>query len=164
MADHYLPKELWDRKNGNLYGADPYKAYAGNPREQPGGFFSYAPPIVEAANLYLADVGGGNSTADLSGSSREELIEQLNSGIPIVTWVTLDLSPPKVTYSWYIHGTEELFEAPVNLHSVVLNGYEIQNNIVHVMNPLIGQVTYNADTFFNSYVELGSHAMIVETH
>ncbi|WP_053373306.1 C39 family peptidase [Paenibacillus sp. FJAT-27812] len=159
MADNYLPKQPFSTKNKKLYGPDPYQAYAGDPRELKGGFFSFAPPIVEAANLYFDVVGRSSSTTDISGSSREEMIDKLNKGIPVVTWITLDLTPPKMNYGWYYNDTDVYHSAPVNLHVVVLNGYE--DGIVHVMNPLKGQATYDADTFFNSYEEMGSHAMIV---
>ncbi|GKU77000.1 C39 family peptidase [Paenibacillus sp. L3-i20] len=161
MADNYLPKEAWTRKDGKLFGPDPYKAYAGDPRKQPGGFFSYAPPIVAAADKYLSAFGGVLSTEDISGSSRNDILQKLDKGIPVVTWTTLDMSPPKLNYSWYFNDTGELFTAPTNLHVVVLNGYDAESNTVHVMNPLKGQVTYNSDIFFNSYTEMGSHALIV---
>ncbi|NIK79837.1 uncharacterized protein YvpB [Paenibacillus castaneae] len=159
MADNYLPKQAFYSKNNKLYGPDPYEAYAGDPRELKGGFFSFAPPIVKAAELYFDAVGHSNPTKDISGSTKEQIIEQLNHGIPVVTWITLDLSKPKMNYSWYLSDSSEYFPAPINLHVVVLNGYE--NGKVHVMNPLVGQVTYDMDKFFNSYVEMGSHAMIV---
>lgn len=159
MADVYLPKQPFSSKNNKLYGPDPYQAYAGDPRQLKGGFFSFAPPIVEAANLYFDAIGRSSSTADISGSTREQIMEQLDKGIPVVTWITLDLTPPKMNYGWYFNDTGEYHSAPVNLHVVVLNGYE--DGIVHVMNPLKGQVTYDADSFFNSYDEMGSHAMIV---
>ena len=54
MADLFLPKMQFSFKNGKLYGPNPYKAYAGNPRSEKG-FFVYAPPIVEAAKKYLND-------------------------------------------------------------------------------------------------------------
>ncbi|MDQ8734865.1 C39 family peptidase [Paenibacillus sp. LHD-38] len=159
MADKYLPKQPFTIKANKLYGPDPYKAYAGNPRDLKGAFFSYAPPIVKAAKLYLDAVGDSKRVADVSGSSREQIIEYLNKGIPVVVWTTLDLSKPKMNAAWYFNDTGDYFPAPVNLHVVVLNGYE--DNLVHVMNPLKGQVTYNADTFFKSYDEMGSHALIV---
>ncbi|WIV13326.1 C39 family peptidase [Proteiniborus sp. MB09-C3] len=158
MADVYLPKEAFYVKNEKLYGANPYKSYAGNPREK-NGFFSYAPPIVEAANSYLDTVQGKEKPIDISNSTREEIIDYLNQGIPVVIWVTLDLSKPKINYSWYLSDTGEKTDMPINLHCVVLNGYAGDN--VHVMNPLKGQVAYDADAFFQSYVELGSHAVIL---
>ncbi|WP_424769071.1 C39 family peptidase [Paenibacillus sp. sgz302251] len=159
MSDTYLPKRAFSSKDGKLYGPDPYQYYAGEPRDLKGGFFSFAPPIVDAANLYFDAVGRSNSTADISGSTREQIMDQLNAGIPVVMWITLDLTPPKMNYGWNYNDTGEYHIAPVNLHVAVINGYE--DNKVHVMNPLEGQVTYDADTFFNSYEEMGSHAMIV---
>jgi uncharacterized protein YvpB len=159
MADNYLPKEPFTVKNNKLYGPDPYKAYSGNPRNLKRAFFSYAPPIVEAANAYINEFGGNGRAADISGSTREQIVDQLNKGIPVIVWTTLDLSDPKINYGWYFNETGEYFDAPVNLHVVVINGYE--DNILHVMNPLEGQVTYEAEKFFASYEKMGSHALIV---
>jgi uncharacterized protein YvpB len=158
MADDYLPKRPFIRVDGDLYGPDPYKAYAGDPRGT-GGFFSFAPPIVEAANSYLENREGTSSSIDISGSSIEEIIEFLKQSIPVVIWVTRDLLEPNLQYSWYLYDSNEHFLAPVNLHVVVLNGYT--GGKVHVMDPLKGQVLYDTDTFFDSYQALGSHALIV---
>lgn len=159
MADVYLPKQPFVTRDGKLYGANPYKAYAGDPKDERGGFFTYAPPIVEAANNYFEAADGNKSPFDISQSTREEIIDYLNNGIPVVIWMTIDLKAPRINYSWYFHDTEEYFDAPVNLHSVVINGYVDEN--VHVMDPLKGQVIYNADAFFQSYYSLGSHAMVI---
>ncbi|WP_066295171.1 C39 family peptidase [Bacillus sp. FJAT-29937] len=159
MADQYLPKQSFSTKNKRRYGANPYKAYAGNPRSETGGFFSYAPPIINAAKKYSDAAGGDIQTLDLSGSKKEDIIKQLNKGTPVLVWVTLDLGKPKLNYSWYFHDTGEKFTAPTNLHAVVLNGYDEKK--VHVMNPLVGQMTYDKNAFFKSYQELGSHAMTV---
>ncbi|MDP5275065.1 C39 family peptidase [Chengkuizengella axinellae] len=159
MADHYLPKEPLIRKNNKLYSANPYKAYAGNPRDKNGGLFSYTPPIVKAANHYFDNVDGNYSVVDLTGSSREDIIEQLNQGVPIMVWVTIDLNKPQMDFSWYFNDTGEFFSAPSNLHVMVLHGYD-QNN-VYVMDPLKGEMTYDANTFFGSYYALGSHAMMI---
>jgi len=158
MADVYLPKAPFYRINDRLYGANPYEAFAGDPAHITG-FFVYAPPIVEAANKYFYEVGGTKKAVDISGSTREEIIQQLDKGRPVVIWVTLDLTPPRMNYSWYFSETEEEFIAPVNLHAVVLKGYDKSN--VYVMDPLVGQVTHNADTFFHSYVDLGMRAVVV---
>lgn len=159
MADKYLPKQPFAYKNKKRYGANPYKAYAGNPRSKAGGFFSYAPPIKAAADKYLEGTGESVQVIDISGSTREEIMGYINKGIPVLTWVTLSLEKPRMAYTWYFHGTKEKFTAPVNLHAVVLNGFD--GNKVHVMNPLKGQMTYGADAFFKSYKDLGSHALVV---
>ena len=159
MADKYLTKEPFHRNGGKLYGANPYKAFAGNPREQ-SGFFVYAPPIVEAANLYINRVLGAHGAYDVSGSTKEEILQFLDRGNPVVTWVTLDLSKPKLNYSWYIRDSGEKFMAPINLHAVVLKGYDDKN--VYYMDPLRGKVIRDTMEFFLSYYELGKHAVIVD--
>lgn len=57
LSDKYLPKLPFEVKNGKLYGADPYNAYAGEPRSRNQGFFSYVPPIIETVNRYFKEVG-----------------------------------------------------------------------------------------------------------
>lgn len=159
MADHYMAQEPFEWKDGKLYGANPYKAYAGNPRLERGGWFVYAPPIVEAADKYIAEAGGGHHAIDISDSSREEIMDYLMEGVPVMIWVTLNLEKPRMNYSWYYHDTGEFFQAPTNLHAVVLHGFN--GDEVYVMDPLRGLITRNADQFFQSYIELGSHALVV---
>ncbi|MGY4797161.1 S-layer homology domain-containing protein [Lysinibacillus fusiformis] len=161
MANNYLPKESFTYQNNKRYGPNPYKAYAGDPRLGTG-FFSYAPPIVASAEKFFIGRTTKYTATDVSGKEKEFFYEKINHNVPVVIWVTLDLSTPKVSSSWYFSDTKEYFKAPINLHAVVLVGYNELNNTVHVMNPLKGRVSHNADKFFKSYKELGSHAMIVE--
>jgi uncharacterized protein YvpB len=162
MSDHYLPKEPFSWKEGKRFGPNPYKAYSGDPRSKTGGWFSYAPPIQVAVEKYVDEIQGVHTAIDVTGSTREEIIHQLDQGVPVVIWVTLDLSKPKIKSHWYFHDTEEYFAAPTNLHAVVLHGYE--GDMLHVMDPLQGQVTHPVDRFFESYKALGSHAMVVVNH
>ena len=160
MADQFLPKQALTRQGGKLYGPDPYKVYAGNPRSKINGWYSFAPPIVEAANNYMATQKDKLKAINISGSSKEQLLSYLNNGIPIVVWITLDLSTPTLDGHWYLSDTGEYYKAYTNLHVVVLNGYK--EGMVHVMNPLKGQVEYNLDAFFKSYEEMGKQAVILE--
>lgn len=158
MSDNYLYKVPFSRVNGKLYGGNPYEAFAGDPAHS-SGFFVYGPPIAKAANNYFQDVQGNNHAIDISGSTREEILEYLNEGLPVVIWVTLDLSPPRLNYSWYIKESNDKFIAPVNLHAVVLKGYS--DGYVHIMDPLKGNVIHNIDRFFLSYEQLGKHSVLV---
>ncbi|MDR6997598.1 C39 family peptidase [Neobacillus niacini] len=158
MSDQYLPQKPFYFKKGKRYGPDPYKYFAGNPRSRHG-FFTYAPPIVKAANSYMKKVKGKYIAKDLSGRKTDVIMDQLNKGVLVVIWVTLDLSIPKINYGWYLSGTNKYYRAPVNLHAVVLNGYD--EKYVYVMNPLKGHVKYDAKKFFSSYKALGSHAMVM---
>lgn len=158
MSDTYLPKQPFRRVDDKLYGANPFQAYAGEPRNVEG-YFSYAPPIVEAANRYFHALGEEAHSIDISGSSRQEIMGLLDKGIPVVIWATLDLSQPRLTESWYFHDSKEHFLAPSNLHAVVLNGYS--GNLVHVMDPLKGHMSHDANAFFHSYGALGSQVLMI---
>lgn len=160
MADQYLPKQAFSWKNGKRYGPDPYKAYAGNPRSTTSGWYSFAPPIVKAADNYMATQKNKMKAKDISGSSQKEILTYLNKGVPVVIWVTLDLSKPALNGQWYLSDSGKYYKAYTNLHAVVLTGYK--DGIVGVMNPLRGQVTYNLNAFFKSYEELGKHALVLE--
>ena len=159
MADNYLPKQAFSWKNGKRYGPDPYKAYAGNPRSATSGWYSFAPPIVQAADNYMDTQQNKMKAQDISGSSQQEILTYLNKGAPVVIWVTLDLSKPSLKGQWYLSDTGKSYKAYTNLHAVVLKGYK--DGIVSVMNPLKGQVTHKLNAFFKSYEELGKHAMVL---
>lgn len=160
MADNYLPKKAFSWKKGKRFGADPYKAYAGDPRSKSSGWYSFAPPIVEASDNYMETQKNKMKAKDISGSNKENLITYLDNGVPIVIWVTLDLGKPTLNSHWYLSDTGKYYKAYTNLHAVVLNGYKDEK--VHVMNPLKGQVEYNLNAFFKSYEEMGKHALILE--
>ena len=160
MSDDYLPKEAFQYKNGKKFGPDPNQAYAGNPRSSKGGWYVFAAPIVEASKGILDDKGSRLITENISGSTREEILSYTDQNIPVIVWVTLDLSPPVKSGGWYIEETDEFHSAFSNLHSVVLDGWE--DGEVHVMDPLKGRVSYPEDIFFESYEALGSQAVIVK--
>lgn len=162
MADTYLPKQNFEWKNGKRYGADPYKYYAGNPRSKNAGWYSFAPPIVKANEEYMKTQENKMTAVDITGSEKEEIKQHLIEGKPIVIWTTLDLRKPKLNSHWYIHETGEYMKAYTNLHAVVLHGFDEEKNIAYVMNPLKGHVEYNLDNFFNSYEEMGRHAIVLE--
>ncbi len=160
MADNYLPKTPFSTQDGKKVGPNPHIAYAGNPRELNGGWYVFAAPIVEAANNAIINNKIDLSAENVSGSTREELLSYIDQDIPIVIWVTLDLSPPIIRGGWYMEGTNEFHPSFTNLHAVVLNGWE--KGKVHIMNPLEGQLIVSEDIFFDSYEALGSHAIIVK--
>lgn len=159
LADEYLPKIPFEVKSGNLYGADPFKAYAGEPRSKNQGFFSYVPPIIETVNRYFAKVNGSHQPRDLTGSSSEQLLDYVREGIPVIIWTTINQKDPQFNYSWYVNGTDKKIDVIRNSHTVVLSGYS--EDEVYVMDPLKGNVAYPKQRFFEIYEKAGSHAMII---
>lgn len=159
LTKHYMPSVKVTKKGNQLYGPDPNVAYAGDPSKLNHGYYVFAPPIVEAANQALLDNKSSFKAMDLTNASREELIDYVKSGVPVLTWVTIDLKKPRTNGSWIVNGTNKKHLIYRNLHAVVLTGYE--NGKVTIMNPLKGYETIDADLFFKRYEELGSHAVVV---
>lgn len=159
MADDYLPKITFKNQDGKRIGPDPHQAYAGDPRKSSGGWYVFAGPIVEAAKGIIDTKSSRLITENVSGSSREEILSYTDQKIPVIVWVTLDLSPPVTSGGWTIGGTNQFHSSFSNLHSVVLDGWE--DGKVYVMDPLKGPVSYSEDAFFDSYEAMGSQAVLV---
>lgn len=161
MADNYLPKQNIYTSGGQRYGPNPSVAYAGNPRDKANGMYVYAAPIVKAAEAAIADKQANLRVSDMSGASQQDIIELVEEGVPVVVWVTLDLSTPKTTPNkgWIYEGETVKRDAYLNLHAVVLTGHS--NQQVVVMDPLQGNVSYNVDEFFKSYQELNMQAVAI---
>ncbi len=160
MADRYLPKVAFSTQKGKRFGPNPHIAYAGNPRDLNDGWYAFATPIVNAAKDIIAANKKNLYAENVSGSTREEILSFIDQGIPVIVWVTLDLSPPIKRGGWYTEGTNEFHSSFTNLHAVVLNGWE--DGKVHIMNPRKGQEIVSGDVFFNSYEALESQALIIK--
>lgn len=160
MADTYLPKASFSTRDGKRVGPNPHIAYAGNPRELKGGWYVFASPIVEAANGAIAANKMNLSAENVSWSTREELLSYIDQDIPVIVWVTRDLSSPIKRGGWYMEGTNEFHPSFTNLHAVVLNGWK--EGKVLIMNPLEGQQSVSEEVFFDSYEALGKQAVIVK--
>ncbi|MEK4252485.1 C39 family peptidase [Ureibacillus sp. FSL K6-2830] len=159
QMNEYLPKSKVYKKNGVTYGPDPNKAYAGDPKEKDGGYYVYAPPLVDVANKVLAENNLEFRALDLTNATKQELIDYVKSGVPVLTWVTIDWKEPRKFSHWVIEGTNQKHGVYKNLHAVVLTGY--QNGKVTIMNPLTGIEKIDEKTFFRTYKQLGSHALVI---
>ncbi|KOS60066.1 hypothetical protein AN161_25575 [Lysinibacillus sp. FJAT-14222] len=161
MADNYLPKQDIRTVDGQRFGPNPAQAFAGNPRDKAHGMYVFAAPIVKAAEAVIADKQADLRVTNMSNASQDEILQLVREGVPVVTWVTLDLSAskPSSARGWIYEGETEPRAAYMNLHAVVLTGH-LGDKVV-VMDPLKGFVTYNVDQFFKSYRELGKQAVAV---
>ena len=159
LANHYLPKQPVTKKGATLYGPDPTLAFAGDPSKTSGAYYVYAPPIVEVANDVLFEHHSDFRAMDLSQASKKEIINYVQSGVPVLAWVTIDLKPPRTKGYWVIQETNEKHPILMNLHAVVVTGYH--NGKVTVMNPLSGKQTIDESVFFESFQSLGSQAVVI---
>ena len=161
MADEYLPKGSLTFENDKRIGPDPNLAFAGNPRDKTNSFYVFASPIVQAANTYILENGLNRIAYDITGASIEELQSYIAKGIPVLTWITIDLKPARVNdaLKWQESNTLNDHIPYTNLHAVVL--LRLDDNYAHVMNPLTGYESIPLDVFKQSFESLQSRAVVV---
>lgn len=161
MEETYLPKEDFKRTaDGKWYGPDPAKKFAGDPADEQDGTYAFAPVIEKAAKAYLKKDQSSIQVENLAGATKKQILSKVQKGIPVITWVTLDLSKPKMKDGWMITGTTNKIQMYRNLHVVVITGYD--GGKVIVMDPLKGYVAHDEDAFFQSFKEMNSQAIVLE--
>lgn len=152
MADKYLEK-------GEMGKVTAYEAFIGEPTST-NGCCCFAPVIQRAANKYLSEQNSFYRAYDLTGASLEDLYREINQNHPVIVWATINMGEPRYypqlklsdgTYSWI--GGE---------HCMVLTGYNKSTNSVYVMDPLRGNVVYDASLFNKRYEQLFLQAVVVK--
>lgn len=148
MADNYL-----DSSTYNMFTSFVGSVYNDN------SFGCYAPVIVNAANKFFSDRALDYEAVNISNSTREQIIDILSDGRPVIIWNTEDM---KTTYAktYTIDGNS--FEWMTNEHCVVLSGYNEQENTVEVADSIAGKVVRDADTFFQRYNDVLSQAVYIK--
>lgn len=158
MASDYLKQiPLWV-EGDRVVGVDPQEAFIGTPTS-PRGVYVFPQGIIDSAQKYAESIDEEYLTEDLSGLGPEEIAEYVNSGIPVLMWITIDLEPPTTKNGWWIDGTDEYHNMFQNQHAVVLTS--VEDTTITIMDPLKGNVTHDKTEFFSSYEQLGSMAMTV---
>lgn len=159
MDQNYLPKQSFEYKMKKKYGPNPNQAYGGEPSNLETGTYVFAEPIVKAANNFITERKLDLHAKNSSGSTIKEITNYIRQGIPVIIWVTLDLSPPKVKGGWIMEEAGEYHQMYQNLHTMVL--LSVGNTTVEVMDPRKGLITLDKGAFFNSYEALGEQAVVV---
>ncbi len=139
--------------------ATPFEAFIGDPKTSINSYGCYAPVIVEAANAWFTDKNLQKRCIEVSGSTMEELLMYVKSGVPVICWTTVSLSPTTFGDSWEING--ETYTWRNNEHCVVISGYNKTKGTLIVCDPLKGLVEYDMNEFNIRYKEQYSNACIV---
>ena len=151
MSDRYLPK-------GSIGRTSPYQAFIGNPRNR-NSWYCYSPVIVRCANSYLGSVKAKKKAVDLTGSSFETLYQELEQGRPVIIWGTLGMGNPHCISPWRVNGVR--YERYVNLHCLVLTGYDKDKDLAYIADPLRGNTTYKLSVVKRRYEQLHSQAVVI---
>lgn len=161
MAYQYLPREAFRYEDGVFTGADPDKAYAGDPATNYG-FYCFASPATTGANRYLVGQNTALRAWNITGADEDELISLLARGLPMVVWKTTDHAAPRrsSTISWHLAASGEQYVPYMNLHVVVLCGYDEEYFYFcdpHGRRPQIERAEFMAD-----FERMGSRAVVIE--
>lgn len=132
---------------------DPFEGYVGSPFEEHGGFGCYAPPIVCAANRFLARQNSALSAYDVSGTSFDILLEYVMTGTPVMVWTTQQTLDSDVAYTY---GEINWYRLS---HCVVISGFE--GDAVICADPLEGTVRYDRSRMEQMYKLLYAQAVLI---
>ncbi|MGM0241273.1 C39 family peptidase [Enterococcus sp. AZ103] len=128
---------------------NPNNGFSGKPDNVVSGVYHsiYAKPLADWGMRY------GN-VSDITGSSVENLKDQLRTGNPVVVYVTLNFASPQYGNYWF-------GSAINNAHIVTLDGFNESNQTYHVSDPNKGQYWVNAQSFEASY-NLRKSAVVIK--
>lgn len=149
IADEWLPTSDVDFVN----------AFLGDPRSVDG-HACMAPGIVTAARSYLEAHGSNLEVEDATGMTFEELLATVSEGRPVIAWCTIDLAEAGDAYDVAWQDGHEYRLYP-NSHCVVVSGYDKDECVVYVSDPLAGTTSYDMTAFAMRYYELGSQAIVI---
>ena len=155
MADNYLPK-------GEYRKADFNKVFVGDPRSRRG-FGCTAGVIVTAAENYLSkqENAAGWKVKELTGSEPEELYSYVCKGFPVVVWASIDMEKIITDYITWTDGAGNTISWYGGEHCLLLTGYDLDEGIIYVNDPLRGKTTYDMDLFEQRYEEMQRNAVVI---
>ena len=158
LAMEWIPRQEFSYSGPDRFGPDPEEAYAGDPTSASGGWYCFAPPVVEGANAYLAFVGSDLRAKDLTGATFAALEDRLAAGQPVAVWFTQDYEDPRLneSFTWTLPSGEQ-YTPYANLHCLVLAGVEGSDCLL--ADPLAGSTRVDKATFERIYTAMGSRAL-----
>lgn len=141
------------RHNRNIQNwGDPTDGFVGDMTGKSAGYAVFDKPIEELVNNYLP-----GKAVNLTGTDFSKVLEHVGKGYPAVVWTTGDYKMPDRWESWK-HG-QETIKTPLDLHAVVLVGYD--PGFVYINDPLSGkkQVKVNKKQFIATWQAMQSRAV-----
>lgn len=161
MSDNYLEKVPFWEKNGERYGADPYKAFPGDPADNVSSG-CFASVITDSAKRFLSDNKSDYVAVNTSGMSLNELFHNyIDNDIPVIIWITsCDLHEIVYRHTWKTKDGQTI-RFPSYQHCVVMTGYDTKKKIVYIADPLVGNTTYDMKLLKKRFKELGSESVAI---
>ncbi|WP_079508252.1 C39 family peptidase [Mesobacillus jeotgali] len=139
--------------NGDIISwGNPAEGFVGDMTGKRAGYAVFDKPMVDLINKYLP-----GRAVNLTGQEFEAVLEHVAEGNPAVVWTTGDYRIPDRWESW-THG-KEVIKTPLDLHAVVLVGFN--DTSVYLNDPLSGrkQVQVNKNRFIETWKAMQSRAV-----
>lgn len=138
-------------ENDVLYGGDPEIEFIGDPYSKYS-YGVYERPIMDVANSFKSGIKGG------SNIPFNDIVNLVQSGIPVMAWTSMGLSLPYISKSWIYKPTGEVISWKANEHAVVIVG--VNNSSIVVADPIGGKLkTYSKCLFEQRYNYYGKKAL-----
>lgn len=140
-------------KTGDItHWGDPKEGFVGDITGKKKGYAVYAEPLQDLMEQYLP-----GRTVNLTEQPFAKVLDHISEGKPVVTWTTGDYKLPDRWESWR-NGDEKII-TPLDLHAVVLVGYE--PGYVYLNDPLTAKKTVKVKRkqFERSWEALGRQAL-----
>lgn len=147
------PDPLVKSRNGDiLRWGSPADGFVGDMTGKQPGYAAFEQPMMDLINKKLP-----GRAVNLTNKPFEELLTHVSRGLPVVIWTTGDYRLPNRWEGWH-HGSEYI-KTPLDLHVVLLVGYD--SGHVYINDPLSGkkQAKVNKDQFIASWKALKSRAV-----
>lgn len=131
---------------------NPQDGFVGDMTGSTDGYAVYDKPLEILVNDFLP-----GRAVNLTNQEFDLILNQVRNGYPVVVWTTGDYRLPDRPESW-LHGNITI-ETPLDLHAVVLVGFDGQ--FVYINDPLSGkkQVPVNKEQFITSWEALKCRAI-----
>ncbi len=142
--------------NGDLYGPDPNKVFAGNPFTTDS-YGCFAGPIVNAIN-------GSSSNCKaqkITNKNLEELCtEYIDNDKPLLIWATMSMKESSQGKTWYLDDKTK-FTWTAGEHCLVLVGYD--DSYYFFNDPMSGStVAYQKNIVEKRFAEMGNQAIYIQ--
>lgn len=156
FINNYLPMGAVYRKDGILYGPDPYEQFVGDPRSQYA-LGCFAPVIEKAIVRYFGDEKRVKNT---TGETLDSLCEQyVSRNIPALVWVSIYMKDTGKGNVWYTENGKR-FQWITNEHCMVLIGYD--TNGYYFQDPYSGnQLYYDKALSARRYDTFGKQSLVI---
>lgn len=134
---------------------NPEDGFVGDMTGRHPGYAVFEKPMIDLINHYLP-----GRAVNLTGKHFDSVQQHVSRGFPVVMWTTGDYKLPDRPESW-AHGKTTI-KTPLDLHAVVLVGYDSTN--LYLNDPLSGrkQVKVNKQQFIQTWKAMQSRAVSYE--